>query len=110
MSSKRIITVIGLLIVGTFGYIAYTDGVSIWQNLHKQEQEIQQLNVEYEELDKELEQTVEVKEKNQEDVDELEQEKQQLEEERKKLEAELQASRLKDSRLVFDANKLNGWT
>lgn len=106
MSIKIITTVLGTILVGTFSYVAYTDGVSIWRDLHKQEQEIQQLNVEYKELDKELDQTKEVKEKSQEEVQKLEEEKQQLEEERKRLERELQAKREAQSRIAAASTRV----
>lgn len=91
MSSKRIIVVLGVLIVIAFGYIGYSDAVRTWQNLQNQKNHIENLNKEYKDLDKELDKTKETKQKSQEEVQKLEQEKKKLEEERQKLQSQLQA-------------------
>lgn len=92
MSSKIITTVIVTAIVGPFAYIAVADAVSITQNLHRQEQQIQQLSTEYEQLDKELDQTVQTKQQSEAEVQQLEQEKADLANERQRLEQELGAN------------------
>lgn len=91
MSSKRVTIVLGLLVIGIFGFIAYRDAVGTWQNLQEQERQLQNLNVEHQELNKQLDSTIESKEQSQEEIQKLEQEKQNLEQERQRLEKELQA-------------------
>jgi len=92
MSSKIITTVIVVMIVGPFGYIATADAVSITQNLQEQTVHIQQLNTEYVQLDRELEKTEEVKKQVVAEVQRLETEAQSAIAERKKLETELGAN------------------
>lgn len=107
MSSRIFTTVAGILIVGVFSLIAYSDAVRIWQDLQQKEQHIEQLNVQYEELDNELETKVETKEESQQEVQKLEKEKQDLETERQRLEEELQATAPQNAG-VYVFNKTNG--
>lgn len=100
MRSKLFTTVLAAIIVGSFGFVAYTDAVSIYEDLHRQEQEIQRLNIESEQLDKQLEKTREAKEKTQEEVKQKEEEEKKLKEEIEKLNQELQAKKESEARLA----------
>lgn len=106
MSIKSIITVLGILVIGFFGYVAYKDAVSIWQNLHKQQEQIQNLNDEYKKLDVKLDETIETKEQSQQEVQKLEEEKRKLEEERQRLERELQAKAESKARLAAASERV----
>lgn len=107
MRSKTIITVLGVLILSTFAYLAYKDAVSIWQDLHKQQQQIEELNTQYEELDVELDRTKETKQQNEQELQKLEEEKQELERERQRLERELQAKVESEARVAAATQRSN---
>ena len=92
MSSKIITTVFVAMIVGPFAYMSATDAKGIGQNLHKQNNHIQQLSVESEKLDQEITKTVEVKEQTEQEVRQIEKETQEILSERERLEAELGAN------------------
>lgn len=100
MSSKRITIVLGVLVIGFFGSLAYMDAVRTWQNLQEQATQIEELKTQSNELDEQLEKTIETQEQSQEELDKLEQEKKELEEEQKRLEAELQAKVERERRLA----------
>lgn len=106
MSSKRITIVVGIIIIGIFGYIGYSDAVRTWNDLQEQEIQIEQLNTQYEELDIKLDETIETNEKTQEELEQLEKEKQELEEERQRLEQELQAKVERETRLAEASRKV----
>jgi cell division protein FtsB len=92
MSSKIITTVLTIVIVAPFAYIAVADAVSIKQNLQKQSEHIQNLSTEYTELDSELDKTQAVKEKAAQEIQQLEQQMIDATNERQRLEAELGAN------------------
>jgi len=92
MSSKIITTVLVVISVGPFVYLAATDAVSIKQNLQEQTIRIEKLNTEYKELDTQLDKTVKAKEAATIEVKQLETETQNAISERQKLEAELGAN------------------
>ena len=91
MSSKIITTVLTVIIIGPFTYLATTDAVSIKQNLQEQTIHIEKLNTEYKELNTELDKIVEVKNNTAIEVEQLETETQNAILERQRLEAELGA-------------------
>lgn len=92
MSSKIITTVVVLVVVGPFTYLAVSDAVNVKHHLLKQTAHIEQLNVETVQLDTELNKTAGVKEKTIQEVQKLETETQNAITERQKLEAELGAN------------------
>lgn len=91
MSSKLFTTVLMLVTVVPFGYMATQNAVKVTDTLHRQTSTIQQLNVESEELDKELETKQEVKEQTKQEVVQTEQQVSDVVSERQKLEAEAAA-------------------
>lgn len=92
MSSKVITTVLAVVLVGPFAYLATQDAVSITQNLQKQSAHIQELKVQSAELDKQLDKTQDTKEQTKQQVQQLDQQTQDAINERQKLEAELGAN------------------
>ena len=92
MSSKLITTVLAVIIVGPFTYMASVDALSIKQHLAQQNQHIQSLNTEYKNLNTELAKTQETKIQTQAEVQQLDQQTQDAASERAKLEAELVAN------------------
>lgn len=89
MSSKKITTVIGTLIVILFCYISYRDTVITLQNLQKQQDQIKNLNIQYEKTNQDLDKTVELKSSSKTEIQKLQEEKEKLNAERQKLEYEL---------------------
>lgn len=92
MSSKLFTTVLALVTIVPFALVTLQHAVSVTQDLHKQNQHIEQLTVESEVLDKELEKTQEIKQQAEQEVQELDQQTQAAIDDRKKLEAELGAN------------------
>ena len=89
MSSKKITTVLGMLIVILFCYISYQDTAITLRNLHEQQDQIKNLNIQYEKTNKDLDKTVELKSSSQIEIQKLKEEKDKLDKERQKLEREL---------------------
>lgn len=98
MSSKKLIIVLGTILILPLGYVAYLDVVRTWHDLQQQENQVEYLNKQQEELDNKLNQKIEAQIKSEEEFLRLEQQKRQLESEKQKLEKELQAST--DRRIV----------
>lgn len=92
MSNKLLITVLTVVIVGPFTYMATSDALSIKQHLQAQHQHIQQLSTESAKLDTQINKAVETKKQSQAEVAQYEQQTQASLSERQKLEAELGAN------------------
>ena len=92
MSSKLFTTVLGIVTLTPFVYVATTHAVSVTHNLQTQQNTIQELSTESVQLDKKLEVTQETKEQTKQEVVQTEQEVNDILSERKRLEAELGAN------------------
>ncbi len=92
MSSKLFTTVLALVTVVPFGYIAVQDAVRVKDTLQKQNTQIVELKTESAKLDKKLETTQVVKEQTKQEVEQLDQATLDAISERQKLEAELGAN------------------
>lgn len=88
MSNKIFTTALLLATVVPFGWYVTQSAVEVTDTLHKQNNTIQQLNVETEKLDKDLEVKQEVKEQTKQEVVQTEQQVNDVVSERQKLEAE----------------------
>lgn len=92
MSSKLFTTVLGIVVLTPFVYIATTHAVSVTHDLQTQTNTIQQLTTESVQLDKKLEKTQETKEITKQEVVQTEQQVNDILSERQRLEAELGAN------------------
>lgn len=92
MSTKLFTTVLLLVTVVPFGYIAAQDAVKVTDTLQKQTTKIVELKTASDELDKKLETTQVVKEQTKQEVQQLDQQTLDTVNERQKLEAELGAN------------------
>lgn len=92
MSSKLLTSVLALVTVVPFGYIATQDAARVTATLHKQTTQIVELKTESIKLDKQLEATQEAKEQTKQEVQQLDQQTADAVSERQKLEAELGAN------------------
>lgn len=92
MSSKLFTTVLALVTVVPFGYLATQDAVKVTDTLQKQNTQIVELKTESEQLDKKLETTQVVKEQTKQEVQQLDQQTLDTISERQRLEAELGAN------------------
>lgn len=92
MSSKLLTTVLALVTVVPFGYIATQNAVKVTDTLHKQTTHIVELKTVSAELDKKLETTQVVKEQTKQEVEQLDQQTIDTISERQRLEAELGAN------------------
>lgn len=92
MSSKLLTSVIALVTIVPFGYIATQDAARVTATLQKQTTQIVELRTESVKLDKQLEVTQEAKEQTKQEVQQLDQQTADAVSERQKLEAELGAN------------------
>lgn len=92
MSSKLFTTVLALVTIVPFGFIATQNAVKVTDTLQKQNTKIVELKTESEQLDKKLEVTQETKEQTEQEVQQLDKATQDAINERQKLEAELGAN------------------
>lgn len=92
MSSKLFTTVLALVTVVPFAYLATQDAVKVTDTLQKQNTQIVELKTTSEQLDKKLQTTQEVKEQTKQEVQQLDQTTQDTISERQRLEAELGAN------------------
>lgn len=89
MSSKLFTTALLLATVVPFGWYVTQGAVEVTDTLHRQNNTIQQLNVETEKLEKDLEVKQEVKEQTKQEVVKTEQQVNDVISERQRLEKEL---------------------
>jgi cell division protein FtsB len=92
MSTKLFTTVLALVTVVPFGYIATQDAVRVTDTLQKQNTQIVELKTASEQLDKKLETTQEVKQQTEQEVQQLDKQTLDTVSERQRLEAELGAN------------------
>jgi cell division protein FtsB len=92
MSTKLFNTVLALVTVVPFGYIASQDAVRVTDTLQKQNTQIVELKTASEQLDKKLETTQEVKQQTEQEVQQLDKQTLDTVSERQRLEAELGAN------------------